>query len=542
MLCPNGLNSDGTFKNNNAFREAGGMNWSKLDSVYEDNYVDLGGTFWMEWRKINPSDGVYDWSAIDNIVNGAKSMTMDTPNGVQGKGVVIRLYTSASERPAKNFIPNTEAGFIFGDYTPQYVKSRLQENIPWGGILKLDGTRITKDDGSYWIKMPCVYRDYQDAKVQGSNWNYSVWVMPKYDRSEWLRAAEKALVDIGRHYEGSDVVFLLGLLGMDGEYGNYIQNSFAGCGNLREAFAAQYRVSSNNLHFTDMTKFWRMGAPTVKTFVSCTSDCDPNWFVNYDVGLFQARAVDDGPNYHRVGDIGALDWAIRFNEMGKPVAWENAYTLAEDRYMYKMISVIMQSWPEWFSFVGASWDNEKIINMFLPYFGRSISTTNEIWFQSYWSCFAYPDFIDCPDTDLDSSNYNQYSGWLRNIEVGITTTNQLDFVNPWTELTAEQQKGLWWKMLRKITTKLDLAIDQRWGGYNKKEFNVNISYLDTGSGTAQLVYYKTDGSVARVNIDRLDNKLYNTKTFSIFDCDLSRGISISVTGSPLFFHKLAIVM
>ena len=313
--------------------------------------------------------------------------------------------------------------------------------------MKTSGGSVARDNGSYWIQMPCVYQDYVTSKPQGSSWSYAIFVSPKYGHPIWQGAATKMLSDVAAHYDGSGVAFMLGMDGLDGEFGNLVPNAFAGCNGIRAALVQQYKVSADQMLWRDMAATWRKASPHSLVWSSCTSLCDPAWFADLTppVGLFQARAVPDGANYHRSGDIGALDWAVRFNAAGKPVAWENAYPNAGSEYLYRMFSVVGASWPRFFSFVGSSWSGDQaVIAPFVASLGETITTTQTVWWRAYWTCYAWPDTIDCPDDTLDEGTWSQYSGWPHDIERGITSTAKLPLVNPWTQLAAAQRTGLWW--------------------------------------------------------------------------------------------------
>jgi hypothetical protein len=544
-LCWNGLDGYGNFKNNNAFREDGGMNWPKLASVYPtQSFVDMAGVFWISWADINPSDGVYNWAEIDRIVAGAKLISMDTPSGgTAPKGVMIRLYNAISTRPSQQYVAGIDGGFIFDDLTPQFVKSRIRGSVSWGGPVKLaDGSRVSGDDGSYWVKMPCVYEDYKGSHAQGSNWDYSIWVLPKYDRSEWKFFARKMLADVAKHYEGSGIAFTLGLAGVDGEYGNWLQNSFAGCGNLRRAAEEQYGINANDMHFTDMATVWRANAPTLETYVSCSSDCDPNWFIGQNVGMFQARATEDSAIYHRPGDVGVMDWAIKWANMGLPVAWENAYPWADDAYMYRMLSLMMGSWPEWFSFVGGSWANAKVINMFLPELGQTITTTKYIYIKSYWTCFDWPDVIHCPGGGDDMAS-SQYMGWMRNIERGIST-DWLGTPVMVAELSTAQAADMRAKMLRRLNGSMGLFVDQKWPGLQADNMQFTVTYLDAAAGAMKLTCTADNGYPLSYTWEAFGNGQYTERSFYL-PCDLGKpvdaaGHALTVEAAGVMLHEVRI--
>jgi hypothetical protein len=553
-LCPNGLYSDGTFKNNNAFKTRGGIDWDMMRTAYPElDYVRMGGMFPVTWAELNPSDGVYNWSIIDNYVAAAKLLNMDTPAGPAPKGVVVKLFNHISNRPAMQGPVPISGQWIFDDLTPQFVKDRMKAALPVNsGILLASGAAATQDNGSYWVKMPCFFTSYsvQDVDVSGPypaldgtppteltamavNAGYSVWVVPKYDNLAWKAAAAKFLHDVSEHYTNSDVTFLVGLDGVDGEYGNYLQNSFAGCSGLREALGAQYGVSTNTMVWPEMASVWRSGSQTSHAYVSCTSDCNAQWFVGQNMGLFQARAVEDGPNYHRSGDIGALDWAVRFSKLGLPVSWEAAYTTGTTPYMYQMLSVIAPSWPQWFSFVGGAWGNSDMARYALSFLGNQVTTTNAVWWKSYWTCFGYPDLIDCQDTTLDTGNWSQYSGWPYNIEAGLSTPANMPLVDPWATLTAVQQQDRRAQMLRFLVGTATWTPDKAWKAGSGERFVISVEYLDSGVGSAVLSWDSGSTSLERTNTGNyITHRAYVTGKVG--------GVTLTVTGAPLLLHGVRI--
>lgn len=535
-LCPNGLYSDGTFRNTNAFRTAGGLDWDKMRLYYPDNdLVRLGGVYPVSWKDLNPGEGSYNWALIDDYSSYAtKNLVMDTPDGPKPKGVVVKLYNSTSDRPAYQApVSGIDGGFILDDLTPDWVKSRMIGNVAWGGPTKLTGGQVTKDNGSYWVKMPCVYTDYQASKPQGSNWDYSIWVVPKYNHPAWKTAATRFLKDVSAHYANSDTTFLVGLTGVDGESGNPVQNDFAGCEGIRAAFGNQYGVSTNDLVWPEMIDVWRSGSKTSHAYVSCTSDCDAGWYIDKGVGIFQARAVDDGPNYHRTGDIGVLDWAVEWNKRGLPVAWEAAYTVGTTNYMYEMFSVIAPSYPQWFSIVGGAWANSDMLRYFLSFAGQQVTTTQAVFWKSYVTCFGWPDLIDCQNTTLDTGNWSQYSGWLKNIEFGLTTTATMPLVNPWMQLTATQRTDRRAKMLRSLSGSAIFVPDVKWRAASGNRFVISVEWLDVGVGTAVLSW-----DTGSVMLERTNGGGF--MTHRAFVADKVGSVTLTVTGAPLLLHGVRI--
>ena len=472
LLCPNGLNSDGTYKNGNAFRTAGGMDWQKAQNHpdYRGTLL-LGGVYWVSWADLNPSENVYRWDIIDKYILAAQGLVMETSDGLRPKGVAIKLFNSISNRPAmRPPVSGIDGGFILDDLTPAWVKGRMKGSVTWGGPTRLTGGVVAQDDGSYWVKASCApYVDYQQSKPQGSLWNYSIWVVPKYDRAEWRTAAKKMLQDVSNHYKDSGITFIIGLNGVDGEHGNWLQNSYAGCGGLRASAGQQYPQLASGGYIRELPSWWNGNA-----MVGYSSEADPQWFSH---GLFQARMHDDSPNFHRVGDVGVIDWPLKTRDT-RLNAWENAYGFTDVLYQYQMFSLASVTMPRFFSLVGGSWNGDKaLLRSFLPYLGRTITTTSFVEWKAYWTCFGNPDFIDCPDDPNDTGNWSQYMGWSRDIETGLVADHLLPFVNPWTELTAGQRSHVWAKMLRKLDT-LTLTVD-KWPKTGK---TIVVKYLDVQPG------------------------------------------------------------
>jgi hypothetical protein len=529
-LCPNGLDNSKNppvYKDDNAFRDDAGINWGKLNQAFPTrDTVELGGIIWVSWEQLEPREGEYHWDEIDRVITASQKQGQSMESGgshVQKKGIIIRLYDMTSERPStRPPIRGIDGGFVFRDHTPSWLKSRLRESVPWGGPLK-DGVLISEDDGSYWVKMPCVYPDYVSSRPQGSDWSYSIWVLPKYNRNEWISAASRMLTAVAAHYDGSGVVFILGMGGLDGEWGNYFPDYYAGCGNLRAAFGNQYRISPNDMLFKGQAQAWRAGSLSGLVYSSCTAWCDPRWFYGL-TGIYQARAVPDGPDYHRTGDIGVLDWALRFEDVG----WENAFWSASPEYIYRMLSVISITWPEWFSFVGGSWDSDRsVLRLFVSAFGETITTAHKVWWRSYWSCYAWPDVIDCPDDPADEGDWSSYSGWQKDLSRGISTVSMFPFVNPWVMLTAEQRSGLWWRMLRRVVPgRYQFVIDDLWPV--RAEMIVTVKYKDVGHGTVSLggVTWQRGNTGSDVEQSAI--------------VSFGRVLTLSVAGDDLFLHGIEV--
>ena len=554
-LCPNGTDDRGNYESDHAFRTAGGMDWMKMHEAFPNrDVIPMGAIFWVSWADINPADGQYNWSVIDNYVRAAQTMQMEAADGrLVPKAVVIRLFNALTNLPAlQPPVRGIDGGFIFDDYTPRWLKDRMRGGVAWGGPTVLsNGTVVSTDDGSYWVRTECVYTDLVRAHSQGSNWDYSIWVVPKYDHPLWQGSVKRMLADVASHYEGSGLVFMLGMNGMDGEYGNWLQFSYAGCQNLRQSALQQYPSLNSGRVIRDLAIVWRNAAPTLKTYMTCTSDCDPNTFINVPgMGIFQARAVPDSANFHRPGDIGVLDWAFRFMRAGKPVAWENAYGVADPAYIYQMLSLVAATYPDIFSFVGGSWDTDKtLLRSFLPYIGRTPADTPEIWWRAYWTCYGYPDYIDCPDDANDEGDWSQYQGWPDNIEAGIWTNTPLPFVNPWTMLTTAQRQHIWYRMLRRLSGSVGFYVDDAW---HQKTVNgdylVRVDFLDSGSGDITFSCRDAGGTMHQATFARRGSQTFVSQT-ALARCSFNQTVDaaghnflLSVSGNSLILHGVSITI
>lgn len=506
LLCPSGLNyatDPATYKNINAFREEGGMNWPKASAALATSYLALGGQLWVSWADINPTQGVYNWSVIDAFIDAAKSISMES--GAQlgpPKGVLVKLYDMESNVPAL-----TAPGTAFDDLTPAWVKDLV--------------------GGSHKLQMPAC--------------SPAVWNVPRYNDATWRQLAAQMLRDVAAHYDKANVTFNLGLGGLDGEWGNFLPESFAGCKGLRTAFQQQFGLGAGQMVWQQMARSWVAGS-TAPAYVSCTAFCSTGWFVDLpSLGLYQARAVADGPDYHRASGVGGvMDDALLFVQKGRAVAWESAAGNADPTYLYKMLSLVSMTWPKLFAYVGGSWDgNKMLIREFNDTWGETPETATKLWWRSYVTCYL-PGNPACPQDGYSIGDWHFYQGWPSDIARGISTTAQLAPVDQWT-LTDIQRTATWASMLRMVTGTVTFNVDPAWQQYQAAGHTVILKILDTGLGDVSIGYTAVQGAEVTVTLPRLGNGAYNALQYSITNVDLSKGLRVSAQGAPLYLHGVEIV-
>lgn len=488
QLCPNGLDMYGKYTNVNAFRTAGGMDWQAVrdhdpDPRYRDAVL-LGGIFQTFWFELEQDPGVIRYDVIDAFLAGAAKLQMETPDGLAPKGVIVKISNSISQRPAQHYsVSGIDGGFVFDDLTPRWLKDKMIAGLPFA-VHKLDGSTVAQDDGSYWVKMPCVFTDYAASHEQGSLWQYSLWVVPKYDNPLWTGAAKSFLQRLSDHYAGQGVTFLLGMGGMDGEFGNAVQDAYAGCEGIRNTAQRQYPGFSTP---RDLPSWWNTATPA---YIGYSSDVDPNLFIGLNLGLHQARITPDNPNYGGRGTV--MWWPMQYSTT-KTIAWENAYAWGTSADLYKQFSVAMMSFPRWFDMMGGwYWADKALLREFMGQMGRDIKTSTELWVKAYQTC--YSPVLKCPKVDYVTG---AWVGWPRNLEAGLTTVDGGTYVEPWTSLTEAQKGGLWASMLRR-TKSLTLAVDSRWIG-RTMPVTAEVKILDIGTSPIVLTYGGRQYSIARTN-------------------------------------------
>lgn len=491
MLCPSGIDYTGPpkYKNINAFRTDGGMDWVKARTALKVDYLALGGLHWVSWADLNPAEGVYDWGLIDRYVAAAQGMQMESGGSLSApKGVIVRIYDALSNVPGE-----TVLGAAFDDYTPAWVRNQI--------------------GGSYVVSMPAC--------------SPSTWIVPKYDRQEWRNAAGKMLRDVSARYAGSGVSFSIGINGLDGEYGQFLPERFGGCAGLRQALLDQYGLGAGQMVWRTMPSFW-----TGTATVTCSGFCDPNAILSQPgLGLYLARAVDDGPDYHRAdGGMGVMDWALAFSQAGRVVQWENASGDAGTAYLYRMLSLVSMTWPQSFSFVGGSWDGSKdLLRSFTYVMGETPATAQTVYWRAYVSCYLPGG--GCP------GDWARFQGWPTDIARGVTTTANWAPVQSWTELTDLQRSASWSSMLRKAMGTSTFTIDKAWPGPPKQ---LVVKYLDKGVGTASIAYTTKGGAVMTWWIPRNNTGAYAAQAFSALDVDMSTGLTLVVSGEVLYLHGVEV--
>jgi hypothetical protein len=494
-MCIDGLDSYGNYKSVNAFRTAGGMDWQAVrdhdpDPRFRDAVL-LGGVFQTFWYELEPEEGVINYGVIDKMLAGAALLQMETPDGLAPKQIIVKVSGSISNRPSK-YPPVTgiKGGFVFDDLTPAWLKVKMRAALPFT-VLRLDGTQVTSDNGSYWVKMPCVFTDYKAAQVQGSLWDYSLWVVPKYDNPVWKSAAQSFVEALSGHYAGKGVTFLYGLGGMDGEWGNPLQDAYAGCAGLRNTAQKLYPGFDTN---RDLPGWWN---PATPAYMGYSSDVDPALFIDLNLGLHQARITPDSPNYGGRGTV--LWWPMQYSTT-KQIAFENAYSWGSSADLYKQLSIAMMPMPRWFDMMGGwYWADKSVLRTFMVQTGRDIETTPEVWIKAYSTC--YNATAKCPTVEFVTG---EWTGWPRNLEAGLTVSGTGGaYYEPWTSLTEAQKDGLWASMLRR-TKSLTVAIDSRWKG-NGQNLTIEFKFLDVGLGPI-VVWY----GGASYQIDRANDGQYKT--------------------------------
>jgi hypothetical protein len=492
-MCPNGTDSYGVYQNMNAFRTDGGMDWVKLRTYSPDpllkDAVALGGIYQTWWAWLNPAPGEYNWKLIDDYVAASAKLQMDTPNGLAPKGVVIKISNSISQMPAGGApVVGIDGGFNFDDLTPGWVKEQMIGALPFK-VNKLSGGTVAQDNGSYWIRTECVYTDYQRQHTQGSNWNYALWVIPKYDNPVWQGAAHTFMQALSEHYAGSNITFLIGLNGIDGEYGNWMQQAYAGCENLRAIAYSQYpTLRAKGGTVRDLPQWI---GPNIHAFLGVTSDVDWTLITPYNLGISQARIVPDSPNYV-YADQGVLQIPMQFSTT-KDIAWENAYSWGNTADLYKEFSVAAMTFPKWFDIMGGLyWSDKANLREFMNQMGRDIVTSPELWIKAYDTCYRVG--ANCPNVPYAKS---AWMGWPRNLEAGLVADSLNEYVKPWADLTPEQQKGTWASMLRK-GKELTLRVDSRWKG-NGQPVEVQVRYLDVGTADIHITNAFNEVVITRTN-------------------------------------------
>jgi len=479
QLCPSGIDYTSTpkYANINAFRTAGGMDWTKANTALKTDYLALGGLHWVSWAELNPADGVYDWGIIDSFVTAAQVMQMESGGTLSApKGVIVRLYDALSNVPSE-----TTGGAAFDDYTPAWVKQLV--------------------GGSYTVAMP--------------GCSPATWIVPKYDQPAWRAAAAKMLRDVSARYAGSGVSFSIGINGLDGEYGNFLPERFGGCAGIRQALLDQYGLGAGQMTWREMPAFWQ-GPATV----TCSGFCDAGLILAQpQLGLYLARAVDDGPDYHRAdGALGVMDWALAFLKAGRVIQWENASGNAGTVYLYKMLSLVSMTWPSTFSFVGGSWDGDKTtLRSFVADMGSAVTTTQTVYWRAYVSCYLPGG--SCP------GDWTRFQGWPADIAHGVTTTATMTAVDP-AGLTSLQRNATWATMLRYAIGQVAFSVDPAWQTPNI--VYVTVKFLDMGAGTLL---------VNGQNVPRGNTGDYRAVTLPMAGV---KDVVLIVGGSPLMLHGVEV--
>jgi hypothetical protein len=482
LMCPNGLDAYGNYVSTRAFRTPGGMDWVALAKYAPEaeshDAVALGGVFQTFWNELNPAPGVYRWDIIDSFVSYAhEHLLMETADGYAPKGVIVKVSNSISHLPAEQPpVVGIDGGFVFDDYTPGWVKEKMIGALPFV-VTRKDGTLVTKDNGSYWIRTNCIY---------GAGQDYSLWVIPKYDNGQWQAAAHTFIEAISNHYAGSGVTFLLGMGGMDGEWGVYLQNAYAGCDDLRTVARTQYPGLST---VRDLPQWWN---PATRAYLGYSSDVDVSLFTGLDLGLHQARILPDSANYI-YGGVGVLEVPMTYSTT-KAIAWENATSRADAQYVYQELSLAAMTFPRFFDLMGGLWQGDKAnLREFVGMMGRTITDTPEIWWKAYSTCYKIG--ANCPDVPYSGG---AWQGWPRDLEAGLTADRLLTYVPYWGDsLTEAQKTGTWARMLRKGKS-LTLTTDTRWVG-NGQEWTVEVRYLDVGTADIVLTNGGNTGIIKREN-------------------------------------------
>lgn len=589
MLCPSGLDGSGRVRQDGfwsvAFNTPGGMDWLKLrrwaagpgraQHGDQADALTLGGIFWVSWAELNPAPGGYNWGIIDNYVAYARAnIQVDLPDGTRApKPVIIKIFDSLSDAPSHHYpAPGLEGGFMMDDFTPNWVKQQLVEPLPSPGMgaepacLKdKNGVCIaTRDDGSYWVRSTCDYSasaGFGASGAQGGSlFRYAYWKVPKYDKPAWYTNAKRMAADVAAHYRNSTSIaaFILGIGGVDGEAGNYLKDQFLGCADMRSRFAAQYGASAGNMLAgvigranDSVASAFRQQAPRLMAYVGFTGAANPSVWTNLSpaVGLHQARLTIDSPSYYKpYSNDGVYDWMRRYSDT-LPIAWENAYPWADERFVYQEWLIGMSVFADWGDLMGGLWQtSHDLLRWFTTLMGRDIVTTPDVWWAANWTCYDDPTPMDCPDQPAAAGgNWRTYRGWGLDLNAGLNGAAILPRVNPWTQLTAAQRQSRYWRMLREITPDgtrddhLPLQIDARWQGWRQTPaaaggnayYDVQLTYLDKGSDRLAIVYRTPDSQpAALVSPNKTDSGQFVTSTVTL--CDAYWNGTLDNRGSDLW--------
>jgi hypothetical protein len=163
-----------------------GNDWQTL----HPEYGPIGSIHFTMWETVNPAQGVYDWTEVDNLLAKESKFSVTLQNGqVISKPVVIQIFPYISSYPGWDDV-------YFYDGTPKWVYDRIDAENPSNPRPVVNGHKV-------------------GYKLTGCG---KVAVLPMYDSLTWQNAYYDCIRAFGARYNNHPQVTAVVInTGLDGE-------------------------------------------------------------------------------------------------------------------------------------------------------------------------------------------------------------------------------------------------------------------------------------------------------------------------------------